>query len=220
MPSTKNHYQILNIPYDATLNEIKIAYRALANKYHPDKNIGSDDIHNIESFQAVNLAYDTLSDTVKRKKYDIQILKNVQWLGTQKANSINDIYKKTSELEHFLIATPKYAINQPVLTNFILNILQPQNIAILKKVNTSSENREFVLKLYKGLIVLNSYTAFTTIAQLLFTFLENENDELFKQINTEINSRRKIQIQNKIIPIITIIIIIIIAIISYLKFLK
>jgi len=59
-----NPYQQLNIDPTATDSEIKTAYRKLAQKNHPDK--GGDQ----EEFQAIQEAYEILSDPDRRKRYD------------------------------------------------------------------------------------------------------------------------------------------------------
>ena len=67
MPS-KDYYSTLGIPRTATPDEIKKAYRKLAMKHHPDKNKG--DKTSEKKFKEINEAYETLSDTTKRKQYD------------------------------------------------------------------------------------------------------------------------------------------------------
>jgi|GEM_PF-4346483 len=64
----KDYYQILQIPKNATAEEIKQAYRKMAVKYHPDKNDG--DATAEEKFKAVNEAYRILSNPKKRHYYD------------------------------------------------------------------------------------------------------------------------------------------------------
>lgn len=59
-----DHYNTLGVPRTATADEIKKAYRKLAMQHHPDK--GGD----INKFQEISNAYETLSDTDKRFQYD------------------------------------------------------------------------------------------------------------------------------------------------------
>ena len=65
---SKNYYKILGVPADATSDQIKIAYRKLARKYHPDLNAKDKDAN--RKFQEVNEANEVLSDPKKRKAYD------------------------------------------------------------------------------------------------------------------------------------------------------
>ncbi len=65
----RDHYDILGITRDADEEEIKKAYRRLARKYHPDLNPGNT-VWATEMFKLVQLAYETLIDTGKRKHYD------------------------------------------------------------------------------------------------------------------------------------------------------
>lgn len=67
---TKNYYEELGIARTANSEEIKKAYRKLARKYHPDVSQEKD----AESkMQAINIAYDTLSDPEKKKNYDLEL---------------------------------------------------------------------------------------------------------------------------------------------------
>lgn len=66
----KNFYQELGIQQGATFEEIKKAYRKLARKYHPDV---SKESNAAEVMQKINVAYDTLNDVNKKKKYDFEL---------------------------------------------------------------------------------------------------------------------------------------------------
>ena len=63
-----DYYDILGIEKNATGDQVKKAYRALAFKYHPDKNAGNNDAE--EKFKKVSEAYEVLSDQKKRSTYD------------------------------------------------------------------------------------------------------------------------------------------------------
>ena len=68
----KDYYLILEIPQNATNQEIKKAYRGLAKKYHPDSSSteGSEDI-----FSEITEAYKILSHPDKKKEYDASFIK-------------------------------------------------------------------------------------------------------------------------------------------------
>ncbi|MFX1325219.1 MAG: DnaJ domain-containing protein [Promethearchaeota archaeon] len=68
MNSNRDYYDILEIGKGATDEEIKLAYRRLAKKYHPDKN--RDDPDAKDKFIELKEAYDTLNNPVKRKVYN------------------------------------------------------------------------------------------------------------------------------------------------------
>lgn len=61
----KDYYNILGVPRTASAEDIKRAYRKLAHQYHPDKSGGDE-----AKFKEINEAYQVLSDTEKRSKYD------------------------------------------------------------------------------------------------------------------------------------------------------
>jgi curved DNA-binding protein CbpA len=64
-----DHYETLGVARTATSAEIKRAYRRLAVLYHPDKN---PDPKAENFFKEVNVAYDVLSDPVKKRSYDLR----------------------------------------------------------------------------------------------------------------------------------------------------
>ena len=61
-----NYYELLGIYPDASMDDIKKAYRSKANIHHPDKG------GNAEIFKDIKKAYETLHDDVKRKQYNRQ----------------------------------------------------------------------------------------------------------------------------------------------------
>ncbi|XP_042061315.1 chaperone protein DnaJ-like isoform X2 [Salvia splendens] len=68
-PTYKDYYTILQVDYDATDHNIRLNYRKLALKWHPDKHKGDAAATSI--FQEINEAYSVLSDPDKRLEYDL-----------------------------------------------------------------------------------------------------------------------------------------------------
>lgn len=67
MEPVDDYYEILQVHYLAEPEVIEVAYKKLAQKYHPDlnKSIGAIDV-----MKKINVAHDILSDPVKRRDYD------------------------------------------------------------------------------------------------------------------------------------------------------
>ncbi len=68
MPNQSDYYELLGVERTASVDDIKRAYRKLALKYHPDRNPGDKEAE--ENFKACAEAYEVLSDTEKRQRYD------------------------------------------------------------------------------------------------------------------------------------------------------
>lgn len=63
----KDHYQTLGLKRDATSDQIRLAFRALSKKFHPDQNPG-DEFE--RKFKEISEAYTVLSDDRSKSKYD------------------------------------------------------------------------------------------------------------------------------------------------------
>lgn len=81
----RNYYEILEIPTNATAEEIKRAYYLLCKKYHPDINPETGNL-----FKNINEAYETLIDPIKRKNYD----RNTKAKTNTAKNFTSDYYSK------------------------------------------------------------------------------------------------------------------------------
>lgn len=64
----RDYYSILGVDRNASAEDIKKAYRKLAQQYHPDRNQGNKEAE--EKFKEINVAYETLKDSQKKAQYD------------------------------------------------------------------------------------------------------------------------------------------------------
>lgn len=120
-----NYYQVLGVPSTANDLEVKSAYRKLAMIYHPDRSTGDE-----VKFKLLNEAYKILSDTDKRKDYDIR-------------NNINRV--KISTVQNQYQMTAPYDSTLNVFNDSLKEIFEiiksgnprtlRQALAIMKNVN-------------------------------------------------------------------------------------
>lgn len=96
------YYRILRVSKDASLLEIKSAYRTLVKKYHPDRN--SNKKNDSEEIIKINIAFEVLSDKNKRKEYDDLCLK-IQNLDFNSQRENDTILKNPSENKEKIATT-------------------------------------------------------------------------------------------------------------------
>ena len=113
----QNYYDVLNVSREASAEVIRAAYRALSQKYHPDRNP-----HNTEANQRmieINQAYTVLSDPEQRHQHDL-------WIARQALQS---------QLSPVLLARRQTPFESP---NTLLRLPeQPESIVILPERNHS-----------------------------------------------------------------------------------
>lgn len=78
-------YLLLEVPHNATIDDIKKAYRRLAKRWHPDNNGGSKDAE--ERFKSIQTAYECLIDPVKRAAEDLKCKQREQEETARKARA-------------------------------------------------------------------------------------------------------------------------------------
>lgn len=78
MARVHTHYDNLKVARNAPPEIIRAAYKTLSQKYHPDRNGNSADA--IRIIQIINIAYEVLSDPVKRQEHD-------EWIARTEAEA-------------------------------------------------------------------------------------------------------------------------------------
>lgn len=92
-----NYYELLQVSENASDEVIKMAYKALVKKYHPDTFKG-DKAFAEEKTKEINEAYDVLSDPVKRQEYDL-FLKQQKESQSKKEEKTTQVTKEeTTEI--------------------------------------------------------------------------------------------------------------------------
>lgn len=146
----KDHYKTLGIKPSASIAEVKKAYRALALKYHPDKN--PDDSRAEALFKEIQEAYSILSDALKRASYDDE-----RWLSGMggKTRHVQEVtptwlLNVCIELNASLATMDTHRMSQGALQAYILLILEDAHIHILHVYNERSAIHAIIKELLKA----------------------------------------------------------------------
>ncbi len=128
----KDYYKTLGVSPNANVPEIKKAYRALAFKYHPDKN--PDNALAEAHFKELQEAWSVLSVPAKKTKYDEE-----RWLsGLGSRTSYKEaatpawLLNTYQQLNKELLGMDTYRISHGALQTYILMLLSDSHIAILQ----------------------------------------------------------------------------------------
>lgn len=83
--SERTHYEVLELPQDATVDQVKKRFRELARKYHPDLHQDHPEYHEI--FVRITQAYEVLSDATRRAYYDLDLRQKSRRQSDQRAGT-------------------------------------------------------------------------------------------------------------------------------------
>lgn len=153
-----DHYEILGISRSASVTEVRSAFKRLAMRYHPDRNPGDAEAE--EKFKKINEAYHTLTDPVKKARYDmrfqvipqyseqyIQNLYRRQYYSQQKYNQGKYILDR----EYFRIQGLAFLVFI-VISGFCFAIIHAGNyfwqMKQLQRWNTNTESLKVVNTLF------------------------------------------------------------------------
>ncbi len=104
MKPIRNHYDNLKVSRNAPAEVIRAAYKALAQKYHPDRN--SSNVQASKNMAIINESYNVLSNPIKRKEHDLWIVNQEPGNAKKSTNNENlntsKAPKISSDSEYFV----------------------------------------------------------------------------------------------------------------------
>ena len=98
MQDFRDYYESLGVAQNATADELKMAYRRAARRYHPDLNPGDETAE--EKFKEIGEAYEILSDSDRRSEYD-QFTQFIEDQKNPKKGLFNRAKKSTKDYSQF-----------------------------------------------------------------------------------------------------------------------
>lgn len=129
MSKKRDYYEVLGVARDASEDDIKKAYRKLAMKYHPDRNIGEGAAEAEEKFKEVKEAYEKLSNEGTRYTYDRKAdypgdsddYRAYDWNTEEFQDMFANIFGSRAQYENFSKKTGGFS--QTKTSTHIINIL-------------------------------------------------------------------------------------------------
>ena len=188
----KDYYRTLNVPAQAPIEEIKKAYRLLAQQYHPDKN--NNDPYSIAYFSEIKEAYETLTNPFKKDIYLQERWYN-RATGNKRSREVITpvtILKEVLEFEKYTSKMDVFRMDKERLFSYINELLSEEAISQLQQFNEPEINQQIVLTLLKPVRLLKSEKALLLTERL--SKITTGNNKIHLLISDTI---RKIQREEK-----------------------
>ena len=210
----KDYYKILGIKPSATQQEIKKAYRALAFKYHPDKN--PENSLSEAHFKEIQEAYATLSDSYKREIYDDE-----RWLSgmggkTQYQEAVTPAWlvNISIQLNVSLATMDTHRMSQKALQAYILLILTDSHLGVLQQHADQIANNTIIAELLKATKKLE-VKYLDEIEQRLIT-LANGDEDMLQAIDIKMEERIRQARKEKLLPYFILLVTLVLCMLMYL----
>ena len=163
----KNYYEILEVDKNASDEIIKVAYKSLVKKFHPDLKSGEEKNIAEQHIKAINEAYDVLSDPDKRYRYDQTLLKTQ--ISIEEYNQLlNENIKLTEQINNFknwYSSNIEHHMYYQDQNNYAQNNANQNQYSQASKFNNTSTDNNYT----KNPIIISE--SMKTLIAVLLTFL-------------------------------------------------
>jgi molecular chaperone DnaJ len=186
----KDYYELLELGPDATATAIKKAYRKLAMRFHPDKNIGNPYANFY--FQEIQEAYEVLSNPVTRTEYHQQ-----RWQYNQKASAFSAnfsltphmLLKEAEKIANHLKTLDVFRMNYRALFNKIDQLLNQRHLSVLADAQNEAVNEKIIRTVMRAMEPLPYDYLFTIPSSLVQ--LAGSHNQLISLIYGMVKRKRK-----------------------------
>ena len=189
---SKDHYKTLKVPAHASIEEIKKAYRLLAQQHHPDKN--NNDPYSIAFFSEIKEVYETLTNPVKKYIYLQERWYN-RAIGKKRTREVItpvSVLREVLEFEKFTSSIDVFRMDKELLFSYMNELLSEETLHQLQQFNEPEINQQIVLTLLKPVRLLKSEMALLLNERL--SKLTNNQSQLQSMMS---NTVGKIQREEK-----------------------
>lgn len=210
----KDYYKTLGIPSTATAQQIKVAYRRMAMRYHPDRN--AENKYADALFRELHEAYNILGNTATRQRYDEERWLNGLDRRAEKQHEITPhwILNESEKLRKYMQLVDTYRMSHQGLQKYVLHLLKDEHLAVLLAENNVEINEKIVTALLQATERLQyHYKDGITIVLLA---LARSNSRIEQQIDIAYKKSRTEKNWHMSKPIIIVIVTLLIAFAMYL----
>lgn len=208
----KDYYRELEIEPSASPQEIKRAYRQLAQQFHPDKT--GQDPYASARFAAIKEAYETLTNPLRKQQW-LEQRWYQQSLGRKKTQEVItplSLLKQVLELEKYVSRLDTHRMDRVGLMDFILELFNAETIAIVNGFAEPSVNKQIVELMLRVTRVL-SYKQNLLLAD---RWIELSDEETKLQVQKHLENQRQNYYWEKYKPLLLAIVVIIICLLIFL----
>jgi curved DNA-binding protein CbpA len=210
----KDYYELLEIPPGATDLLIKKAFRKLAMRFHPDKNIGNP--YAIHHFREIQEAYEVLSNPVTRNEYHQK-----RWRYSDMGMNHYQNYQVTPELiekeaekiARYVINLDVFRMNYEALYQRLDQLLNENHLALLLEKQQEKVNQKIITTVLRA----SQPLPYQFLKDLPFRLVQlaGANNQLILQIHQNVSKKRKEYLWDKYKALVMIVIALSICVLIY-----